>query len=45
MFAGKGKKSIKFGLLSKILAGLLAALVIILGVIPHILLAILEAYT
>jgi len=45
MFAGKGKKSIKFGILSKIIAGLLAALVILLGVIPHILLAILEAYT
>jgi len=45
MFAGKGKKNIRFGIFSKILAALLAALVVILGVIPHILFAILEAYT
>jgi len=42
MFAGKAEKTIKLGFLSKAFVGLLAILIIVLGVVPHILFKVLE---
>ncbi|MBU0532010.1 hypothetical protein KKB44_00795 [Candidatus Micrarchaeota archaeon] len=44
MFAGKVKKSIQLGLISRFIITLLALLIVVLGVIPNILMQILEWY-
>ena len=45
MFAGKTKKTIRLGFLPKVFISILAILIVLLGVVPHILMGILEWVT